>query len=452
MTHPPILPFRKQIAYSFGMLGWSIMINVISVILIYLYIPPSNSSLPILISQATIFGVFNIIAILAASGRLVDAIYDPFIAQFSDKSTNKKGRRIPIMKMAIIPSMIFCFLVFYPLVQKESSLNTIWLMLMLVLFYISSTSFIIPYNALLPELAPTSELKVRFTTFQSIGYVVGIGVSSNAFNICNWIQQTYQITNRIIALQITVLILVLFAALCMAITVFSIDEKKYCISKPSSVPLLAALKQAFSNKSFLLFITADFSYYVAITIITSGLMYFLTVLLKLPETMGNKLIITMVLVSFIFYPIINILAKRFKKKVIIIISLIILSLVFLGICFLGKGTIHPETQIYLLIFFAAIPLASLNIIPNALLAEIIEKDSIETGSNKEGIYFAVRYLFVKIAQTFGIGFFAMLLIYGKEIGNDAGIRYNGILGFVLCLSAALIFTRFKEKKPNNITN
>ncbi len=447
MINNSILPFTKQIAYSFGMLGWSVMINVISVILIYLYIPPSNSDLPILISQATIFGIFNIIAIIAASGRLVDAIYDPLIAQFSDKSNNKKGRRIPIMKIAIIPSMIFCFLIFYPLVPKESSLNVIWLSLMLVLFYVSSTSFIIPYNALLPELAPTSELKVRFTTLQSIGYVVGIGVSSNAFNICDWIQESYHITNRIMALQITVFILVLFAGLCMAITVFSIDEKKYCKSKPSSVPLLSALKQAFSNKSFLLFITADFSYYVAVTIISSGLMYFLTVLLQLPETLGNKLIITMVLVSFLFYPIINFMSKKIKKKVIIIISQVILSLVFLGVYFLGKGTINPEIQIYLLICFAAIPLASLNIIPNALLAEIIEKDSKESGSNKEGIYFAVRYFFVKIAQTIGIALFAMFLIYGKEIGNDAGIRYNGIMGFVLCLSAALIFTRFKEINP-----
>ncbi|MGZ4157953.1 MAG: MFS transporter, partial [Bacteroidia bacterium] len=70
----------------------------------------------------------------------------------------------------------------------------------------------------------------------------------------------------------------------------------------------------------------------------------------------------------------------------------------------------------------------------------------ETGSNKEGIYYAVRYFFVKIAQTFGMSLFAMFLLYGKDVGNDFGIRLNGILGFVLCFLAALIFTRFKEEK------
>jgi GPH family glycoside/pentoside/hexuronide:cation symporter len=175
-------------------------------------------------------------------------------------------------------------------------------------------------------------------------------------------------------------------------------------------------------------------------------MYFVTVLLGLPESIGNKLMITMVLVSFLFYPVVNYLSNRIGKKILVVFSLFLLSLVFLGIYFLGKNSIGHELQIYILISVAAIPLATLNILPNAILAEIIEKDSEETNSNKEGIYFAVRYFFVKIAQTFGIALFAMFLLYGKDVGHDMGIRLNGILGFVLCFLAALIFTRFKEEK------
>ena len=60
------LPLSKQIAYAFGMMGWGIMINLISVILVYLYLPPNDSGLPTLITQATIFGFFNVIAIITA--------------------------------------------------------------------------------------------------------------------------------------------------------------------------------------------------------------------------------------------------------------------------------------------------------------------------------------------------------------------------------------------------
>ncbi|MGZ4118149.1 MAG: MFS transporter [Bacteroidia bacterium] len=440
------LPLSKQMAYAFGMMGWSVMINLISVILVYLYLPPSNSGLPNLISQVAVFGIFNIIAIITASGRLIDAVYDPFIAQFSDRSANPKGRRIPLMKLAIIPSLFFCCLVFYPLKQEESAVNIVWLVFMLIGFYISTTTYIIPYNALLPEMSPTSEDKVRLATWQSIGYVVGIGIASNAFNLTDVLQKSFHFSSRITALQITVFLFAFLAAIFMAIPVFAIDEKKYCTNKPSAVSLRLALKQTLTNKRFLLFIVADFSYFIAVTLITSGLLYFLTVLLPLKEDEGNKLMITMVVVSFLFYPVINYLSRKVGKKILVVISLFLLSIVFLGVCFLGKVAIGPELQIYLLIILAAIPLASLNILPVAILAEIIEKDSAETGSNKEGIYYAVRYFFVKIAQTFGMSLFAMFLLYGKDVGNDFGIRLNGILGFVLCFLAALIFTRFKEEK------
>ena len=440
-------PFGKQLAYAFGMMGWSIMINLISVILVYLYIPTSSSGLPNLITQVAIFGIFNVIAIVTASGRLIDAVYDPFIAQYSDQSKNPKGRRIPIMKLAILPSLIFCCLIFYPLVQAESSLNIIWLVFTLIGFYISSTSYIIPYNALLPELAPSSQDKVKLATWQSVGYVFGIGIASNTFNLTNLLQTTFNIHSRITALQLTIFSLATLAAIFMLITVLAIDEKKYCLNKPNSVPLKRALKQTLKNKNFQLFIVADFSYFIAVTIITSGLLYFVTILLQLPETIGNKLMIVMVLVSFIFYPIINYLTKKIRKKIIVIFSLALLSLIFLGIYFLGRTNLSPTLQIYLLIFFAAIPLASLNILPNAILAEIIEKDKQTTNENKEAIYFAVRYFFVKIAQTFGIALFSMFLLYGKDIGNDFGIRLNGILGFILCFLAAIIFTGFKEKLP-----
>jgi GPH family glycoside/pentoside/hexuronide:cation symporter len=440
------LPLGKQIAYASGMMGWSIMINLISVIIVYLYLPPANSGLPALITRITIFGVFNAIAIITASGRLVDAVYDPLIAQASDRSTNPKGRRIPIMKRAILPSLLFCCLVFYPLHKEESTANIVWLVIMLIGFYVSSTSYIIPYNALLPELAPSSEDKVRLATWQSVGYVFGIGIASNAFNLSELLQHSFHITERITALQYSVFILAGLGALALAATVFAIDEKKYCVGQPSAVPLKQALRETLGNKNFRLFIVADFSYFIAITIITTGLLYFLKVLLGLHESMGNKLMITMVLISFIFYPVVNILAKKVGKKILVISSLLLLAFIFLGIFFLGKSSMAPEVQIYILIGLASIPLASLNILPVALLAEIIEKDSLDTGTNKEAIYFAVRYFFVKIAQTFGIALFSMLLIYGEDPGNDMGIRLNGILGFVLCFAAALIFSRFKEEK------
>ena len=424
------------------------MINLISVILVYLYVPPSSSGLPILISQAAVFGVFNVISLITASGRLTDAAIDPLIAQLSDRSKNPRGRRIPFMKWSIIPSLVFCCLVFHPLEQAESRLNVAWLVFTLIGFYVSTTAYIIPYNALLPELAPRSRDKVRLSTWQGLGYVMGIGIASNAFNIAGLLQHSFGVASRLAALQYTVIMLAALAAVFLAITAFSIDERKYARSKPSSVPIMKALRQTLTNKNFLFFIVADFSYFIGVTIISSGILYFVTVLLGLPETIGNRLMITMILVSFIFYPVVHYLSPKTGKKPIVVVSLLLLALVFAGVWFLGKPALNPQLQIYSLILLAAIPFASLNILPVAILAEVIAEDTKKTGANKEAIYFAVRYFFMKLAQTVGIALFAVFLLHGKDVGHDFGIRLNGVLGFVLCVVAAIVFSRFKEQRPN----
>ena len=441
-----LFPSSKYFIYAFGMMGWSIMINLISVMLVYFYAPPAASGLPLLISQAVIFGIFNLISLITVSGRLTDAVWDPLVAQLSDKSTHKNGRRIPFMKRAIIPSFVFCYLVFVPPHEGPGSANAIWLVVSLALFYISSTTFIIPYNALLPELAPGSKEKVRLSTWQGLGYVFGIAVASNALNIADMLQQKGIADSKLQAIQFTVVLLAALGAVCMAVTSFGIDEKKYSVSNPSTVPLRKALKQTLTNKNFQRFIFADVAYFIGVTIITSGLLYFVTVLLHLDERIGNKLMILMVAVSFIFYPIVNKLSGSIGKKPIVIFSLLLLAVVFSGIYFLGKTTvISPTAQIAVLVIIASVPMASLNILPVAILAEIIAKDSKEKGTNTEAVYFAVRYFFMKLAQTLGIALFSMLLIYGKDPGHDTGIRLNGIFGFVLCVVAAFVFSAFKEE-------
>ncbi|MNR04672.1 Major Facilitator Superfamily protein [compost metagenome] len=157
----------------------------------------------------------------------------------------------------------------------------------------------------------------------------------------------------------------------------------------------------------------------------------------------------MVILSLAFYPFINYGSRRFGKKPLVLVAFAILSLIFVTIFFLGKLPFSSTLQMYILVICASFPLASLGILPNAILADIAQQDTLETGENHEGMFFAVKYLFVKLGQTLGIAIFAMLTVYGKDPGHDYGLRLNGVVGFVLCVLALLFFCRFKEKKPTN---
>jgi GPH family glycoside/pentoside/hexuronide:cation symporter len=439
------LPFSKQLAYAAGMMGWSMLTNTIIVMLPFYYLPPSNAGLIPLVPQLLLLGVLNIISVIFASGRLIDAVYDPFIASRSDKSTNPKGRRIPFMKRAVLPAALFCFLTFHPLIKAESTRNAWWLTITMILFFVSATTYIIPYYALLPEMTDTPHEKVRLSSFQQVGFVLGIIVASLNNNFADVVQGAFHLSDRNTALQVTIAGMCLLAAAIMWIPVAAIDEKKYSISKPSHLPLWPAIRQTFANANFKYYLISDFSYYMALSIISSGLLYFVTVLLNLPESEGGALMATMVLTSLLFYPLINWLAAHWGKKPVVLFSFALLSLLFIAIYFLGKFPASAHVQIYTLMIGAAFPLASLGILPNAILAEIAQKDAATSGENREGMFFAVKYFFVKIGQTLGIALFAFLTLYGKDPGHDHGLRLNGLWGCVLCILAFTFFTRFREK-------
>jgi GPH family glycoside/pentoside/hexuronide:cation symporter len=441
------LPFNKQIAYACGMIGWSIMTNIIIVMLPYFYLPPSSSGLIPLVPQFLVFGVLNIMSLIAASGRLVDAVYDPFIASMSDKSGSKKGRRIPFMKWAILPAVLFCGLTFCPLVKGESMHNAFWITITLVGFFMGATTYIIPYNALLPELTDTAAEKVKLSSFQQVGFVIGIIISALVNNFADLVQRFFDVPTRDSAVQYTIWGLAVFAGLIMMIPVLAIDESKYLVSKkPSHLPILQAIRKTFSQRNFKYYLISDFSFYMALSIISSGLLFFVTVLLHLPESMGGLLMGTMVVGSLVFYPLINYISRKHGKKNLVLFSFALLSLIFAMIYFLGKFPFSAKVQVYTMVLLASFPLASLGILPTAILAEIAERDARITGENREGMFFAVKFLFVKLGQTLGIALFAFLTVYGKDPGHDYGLRLNGICGFVLCLIAFVFFTRFRERK------
>ena len=194
-------PVSKQIAYATGMMGWSVMINLIGVMLVYFYLPPDGKGLNMLISQVTIFGMFNLMAIITASGRLLDAFYDPFIGRKSDTTKSKRGRRMPFMLYSILPCVIFCILIFFPPLHNVAQSNALWLIVVLSLFFVSTTTYIIPYNALLPELAVSTDARIRLSSFQQAGFVIGIVISSFTNNIADVFQQAFQISSRTVAVQ-----------------------------------------------------------------------------------------------------------------------------------------------------------------------------------------------------------------------------------------------------------
>lgn len=446
MSTKPFLSPGKQAAYALGQLGWSTLVNIIGLTLVYFYLPPENAGLPTLITTVAFLGVFNAITLIAASGRLFDAITDPLIANLSDRSTHPRGRRIPFLAVGALPAALFCVLMFAPLAREVSTLNIAWLVAAQLLFYLFLTVYVTPYFALLPELGHTANQRLNLSTWISITYALGIMVAAQTPALASLVQSAFGVTDKVTAFQFAIGGLAFVAMLLMYLPVIFIDENRYCERTPSTVPLFAALRTTFRNAGFRYYVVADFAYFMALTIVNTGLLYYITVLLLLEEALVSGLLAIMVILSFVFYPAVNLLARRIGKKPLIVASFLWMSVIFFGVFFLGRMPLPPAAQAYGLIVLYAIPIAFLGVLPNAVLGDIAEHDAMRTGERLEGMFFAARTLMQKLGQTMGVVIFASLTILGRNPGDDLGIRLSGMAGFALCLTAGLVFIRYNERK------
>ena len=438
------LPLSKQIAYALGQFGWSLLSGIIGSYLIFYYIPTKESGIMTVIPQVAFLGFLTIIGLITMVGRFFDAVTDPLIATLSDRSKSKKGRRISFMQKASIPFAVSTVLVFWSPVKGESPINAIFLTVVLLLFYLFLTMYVTPFFALLSELGHTPEERLNLSTFISVTWFLGAAVASQAPQLWNiFIKMGYSMeTSMRIALSILAFIGLIF----LLVPVFAIDEKRYCESVPSELKMMESIKATFRNREFTVFVLSDLVYWLAITIFQSSLLFYVTILLKLPDTMFGTLFILLGVGSFLFYVPINIVAKKLGKKKLLIVAFCMFIAVYIYGSFLGKLPMSNITQAYLLVILAAVPMAIFGILPNVVIADIAEYDARKTGIRREGMFFGTRTFMSKVGQMFSMLILSALLLLKNNGSNEIGIRLTAVFAAGFCILGLILLLMYNEEK------
>ena len=434
--------------FAAGQFGWSLLSGLISNWLVYFYQPDEASiaqGQTIFIPQGlVVLGIFTVIGGITAFGRLFDAITDPWIASLSDRCTSEKGRRIPFLKWASLPLAISTVLVFWSPVNENSQLNAVFLFVMVMAYYLSITAYCTPYNALIPELGHNQTERLNISTVISFTFIAGTAVAYLAPVIWGLFIPAF---GRVNAVRITFAIMAVIAFVCMQIPVWSIHEKDYVNTVPSKDTAFSSLASTFKNGEFRKFVGSDILYWIAITMFQTGLPFFVTSLLKLPETMTTLYFVGMTGLYLVFYIPINKLAPKFGKRKLILGAFGIFALSYLYTGFLGKiSVISPNVQGLILMVTASLPMAVFGILPQAVVADIAQSDAKRTGSNREGMFYAARTFAFKLGQSLSMLLFTAISTIGGTAGT--GYRIAAFLAAAFCLLGGILFLFYNETKIN----
>ena len=104
----------------------------------------------------------------------------------------------------------------------------------------------------------------------------------------------------------------------------------------------------------------------------------------------------------------------------------------------------------------------LGIIPQSIVADIAEADSVVTGEKREGMFFAARTFAMKFGQSLAMLVFTSLAIIGSnktyeelKTSNDItatsiGLMIVAIVAVIFCVLGAVILFFYREKKVMKI--
>ncbi len=422
----------------------SILANLLNTLLVFFYLPPDTAGLPQLVTDRMVLGVLTVVAIIAAAGRLTDAITDPLIASSSDSSTHKRGRRIPFMAVGMIPAAFGTLLMFVPPVGEESGWNIVWLLGVQVVLYIALTAYVTPAFALVADLGRTPDERLRLSTWTSMAWAIGLVLSSLTFLVAGILDGTL---STVRAWQVAVAIVCVIAVCFMAVPVFTIDEPRYARHEPSTTPLIQSIKTVLTNPFFRFYAAADFAYFGGLAIIQTGILFYVSVLLELEEWVSSVLLLLMVVVSAVFFPLVAKWARGMGGgKRLTIRAFLLAAVVFLAIAGLGLWDGVPFLQAAVPIAVFSLPFAILSIMPQWILSDIAEHAARTGGEAQAGMFYATRTFLQKLATTLGVVMFALLLQFGRDVGDDLGVRLTGIGGAILYLVAASLFGRYDEAR------
>ena len=455
---------KKQIwIFAVGQLGWSILGGIVNTWLVTFYLPTQDNLKAGAVSYITpgliIGGFLTILGLITAISRIFDAVTDPWIASLSDRSKNKRGRRIPFMQYSAVPFAVVTVLLFCAPVEAISGWNVAWISVFVILFYLFMTMYCTPYNALISEFGKSQEDRMQISTAISLTFFAGTLLAYTPFLFAGFLQGAVGFAW---SYRILFIVLAAVALVAMLLPTFLLNEKEFVETTPSNANMFKSLASTFKNKDFRVFVGSDIMYWIGLTLFQTGLPFFVRVSMNLPDLFVTVLLGVMTVLSAAMYPFVTKLVKKFGKKKLVIAGFLGLALVYVitaltNLPIIDRTVEQGITPVGLafgvaICLLAAFPMALLGIIPQSIVADVAEAEGVVTGENREGMFFAARTFSMKLGQSIAMLAFTSLAIIGSvgvqdKTSNDitattTGLLIVAIVAVVFCVLGAAVLLMY----------
>ena len=352
----------------------------------------------LLISPAimgTIFGV----------SRVWDAISDPLVGYYSDKTQSSLGRRRSWLLLSMLPIAAMFVMVFSPPASLTGAGLVVWMAVGVIGFYSAMTLFMVPHLSMGPELSSDYHERSRLYGFRHAAYTVGSIIALISMQLLINAEQVSEAQVRDTAFELSALAGIV-TALLIAVAVVKLKERPDYQGRVGQTPF-GAFKDVWGNPHARLVIVVTFIENIGSAVIALLTLYVCQYVVGTPS-LAPLIILTYMIPSSLSVPLWIPLSRRVGKIRLWMFSMMLTGLSFGGMFVLPfLDAIEDRTLvIFVLAFFAGLSAGCGGTIAPSVQSDIIDYDEFKTGERKEGSYFAA-FNFVQKSAT-GV----MILITG----------------------------------------
>ncbi|MEG1529558.1 MAG: MFS transporter, partial [Clostridia bacterium] len=444
----------KLIQFFSSELAQGLFTGMVANYLLYFFQPKPNSGLPLLIPSKTFLGFLTVVSLITLFTKIIDAVTDPLVANWSDKCKNKNGRRIPFMRWAAIPYGLSCVLVFFAPFGNESVGNAVWVAIMLALYFLFYTIYTIPKRALIPEIIPDSKERVGAYSLSTVFFMGGSGIAYTANMFVGLIKKSGM--EAIWAWRIIFIIFGVIGICLLILSAFCIKEKDYLKqTSPPQESFIKSLKLISKNRDFMIATFADLFNYIAMAFFQTAMFYYITFLIGLKDEQTIFVLIPAIVTAIVLFPMIIHVCKKFNKKTPLLIASAMFTILFTAIYFGDVLPLPPLVKGIGMGILIAYPFAAINIIPQAIISDVIQEDTLRTGANREGMYAAAKTFLEKMAYAIAWMIVSIVLAIGAVEGEAVGlqgVKLTGIIAGVFSLLSFVTLLFYNDKKITKSIN
>ena len=447
----PFLPLRVRLLYSSASIAGNALSQAWALWLIYFYAPPADADIPVLIPELWGLDPRVVLGVTLTLARLLEAVDDPLIAYWTDRTRSRWGRRIPFVLFGTPWWCLLFILVFIPPAEGSSMANVLYIFIVAQLYFLLNNVAGSAMEALLPHIARRTVDRVSVASMQVVfgvlGAAIGLSLSSLLVDLFGFIGMA----TIIACIALSTRYVALAGSWRHAIT----------DATPSHPGVMRALRATFTNRNFLAYLPSFVTFQLGVQMLTALLPFFVAAVLGDSEFFGltgadNEgtfiFLLTVMVIggALLGVPLFAAVARRRGTASTYRAAMLAAAAYFPLLFFAGYLPGIPALpQSLAAMVLGGIPMAGVFLFPNVLTADIADDSAEKTGTRREAMFYGSQNMIEKFAISLGPLIFSIVLLAGDSAANPLGVRLVGPVAGLLVFAGFMAFRSYRLAPPDD---